>query len=186
MRQGGWDVKARGSSTAGILLAMATGLVACQSVEPPGPAVVTNPTLSFLNAEVDRALHALHEARGRLTSEDPRASEALGEAEEALVRMHAYYLPVLEARQRATNAHQLAVRGELTKANDELEHIETILLGVARNGQEEMGREIEEPLDLVEEARVALGRGSPEAGPHLEELAERLELMLLKGDLILH
>ena len=48
-----------------------------------------------------------------------------------------------------------------------------------------MGREIRGPLDLLEDARVALMESSPEAPAHLQTLAERLELMLLKGDLIL-
>jgi hypothetical protein len=48
-----------------------------------------------------------------------------------------------------------------------------------------MGREVREPLDLVEEARLALVEGSPEAPARLEALAEQLELMLLKGDLVL-
>jgi hypothetical protein len=93
--------------------------------------------------------------------------------------------PLLEARLRAANAHQLAASGELKKAEDELGLVEDTLLGVARAGGTEMGREVRDPLDLIEEARVALAESSPEAPARIEQLAERLELMLLKGDLVL-
>jgi hypothetical protein len=46
-----------------------------------------------------------------------------------------------------------------------------------------MSRQVQDPLDLLEEARVALTRNAPDAPDRLEELAARLELMLLKGEL---
>jgi chromosome segregation ATPase len=144
-----------------------------------------NPAVPYLSSEVDRALHSLRDARRDVTAEVPAAREALDEAEAALVRLQAYYLPVLEARQRAFNARLHAVNGELGKAESELGRIEAILLALARSGGEDVGRQIEEPLDLVEEARIALARSSPDAPARLEALAERLELMLFKGDLVL-
>jgi chromosome segregation ATPase len=178
-------MKASGAFAVSALLATVGGLVACPAFEAPGPASVMSPALPFLSSEVDRALRSLREARGDLTAEGSHAQEALDEAEAALVRLQTYYVPLLEARQRAFNARQLAASGELGTAEGELGHIETTLLTLARSGGEEMGRQVAEPLDLLEEARVALARSSPEAPARLEDLAERLELMLLKGDLVL-
>lgn len=177
-------MRASGSFALAALL-MTGGLVACQGIEPSGSAIVMNPAVPFLNSEVDRALQSLREARGALPDASADAREALDETEAALERLRTYYLPLLVARQRASNAWRLAASGDLGKAEGELGHIETTLLALAQSGGQEMSREVEEPLDLLEEARLALARGSPEAPARLEGLDERLEFMLLKGDLIL-
>jgi hypothetical protein len=161
------------------------GLAGCQSVEAPGPTAVVSPAVPFLTAEVDRAVQALHEAREALPSDGHRASEALDEAEAALSRLQSYYFPLLETRQRASNARQLAANGDIRRAEAELGHIEETLLALAGSLGGEIGRQVEEPLNLLEDARVALARRSPDAPARLEQLAERLELMLLKGELIL-
>ncbi len=172
--------------SAHVLLAVAGILSACQPIGSSCPAIVTSPGVPFLESEVERALLSLREARDSLTASDrDEARTALDEAETALSRLQAYYLPLLEARLRASNAHQLAASGDLRGAEDELGQIEEALLGVARTGGGDMGREVRDPLDLLEDARVALAESSPEAPARLEDLAERLELMLLKGDLVL-
>jgi len=176
-------MRATGPLVLGVILTLG-GLAGCQSVEAPGPTAVVSPAVPFLTAEVDRAVRALREAREALPADGVRANEAMGEAEAALARLQSYYLPLLEARQRASNARQLAANGDLGRAETELGQIEATLLALARSLGGEVGRQVEEPLDLLEEARVALARSSPEAPARLERLAERLELMLLKGEFV--
>jgi len=77
------------------------------------------------------------------------------------------------------------VHGELRRADEQLGFIEGTLLELARTGGGDMSRQAAEPLDLVEDARLALTQSSPEAPARLAELTERLELLLLKGDLVL-
>jgi hypothetical protein len=169
-----------------VVLALGGALVACQPTGSSCPAIVISPGVPFLEKEVERALESLREARGSLPpGELGGARGGLDDAEAALSRLQTYYLPLLEARLRASNAHQLAAGGDLRKAADELDRIEQGLVGLARKGGGEMGREVRDPLDLLEEARLALVESSPEAPARLEALAERLELMLLKGDLVL-
>jgi len=167
------------------LLAAVGAPAGCRAIEPRHAGAVTSPSVSFLESEVERALHSLREAREVLPAQGGDAGESLDQAEAALLRLQGYYLPLLETRLRASNAHQLAAAGDLSGAETELEHIEEALLSVARTGGTEMGREVRDPLDLIEEARIALAESSPEAPARLESLAERLELMLLKGDLVL-
>jgi hypothetical protein len=167
------------------VLAAVGATAGCRAIEPACAGAITSPRIPFLETEVGRALHSLREAREVLPAEGGDAGESLDQAEAALLRLQGYYLPLLESRLRASNAHQLAAGGNLSGAANELEHIEEALLGVARTGGTEMGREVRDPLDLLEEARVALAESSPDAPERLEDLAERLELMLLKGDLVL-
>jgi hypothetical protein len=169
-----------------VLLAAAGMLAACQPTRSSCPAIVISPGVPFLESEVERALDSLHEVRGSLPATDlDEVRGSLDEAEAALSRLQGYYLPLLEARLRASNAHQLAAGGDLKQAGDELDHIERSLVDLARQGSGDMEREVRDPLVLLEEARLALAEGSPEAPGRLVDLAERLELMLLKGDLIL-
>jgi len=167
------------------LLAALAGALACQSIETSAQAVVVDPEAPFLDSEVDRALTSLREAREALPEEVTPVREHLDRAEAALLRLQTYYLPLLEARQRASNARQLAVHGELRRADEQLGFIEGTLLELARTGGGDMSRQAAEPLDLVEDARLALTQSSPEAPARLAELTERLELLLLKGDLVL-
>jgi hypothetical protein len=127
----------------------------------------------------------VREARETLSGEDTPSREHLDEAEAALLRLQSYYLPLLEARQRTSNARQLAVHGDLRRAEEQLGLVETTLLDLAREGGGDMSRQVAEPLDLLEEARLALTQASPDAPARLAALTERLELLLLKGDLVL-
>ena len=178
-------MRASGLFAVSALLATVAGATACQSIEPSCATALTSPRVSFLGSEVERALHSVREARESLPSQGESARESLDQAEASLLRLQGYYLPLLEARLRASNAHQLAAGGDLSRAEDELALVEKTLLSVARTGGTEMGREVRDPLNLLEEARVALTESSPEAPARLEDLAEHLELMLLKGDLVL-
>ncbi len=178
-------MRASGLFAVSALLATMGGTIACRPIEPSCAAVIISPGVPFLGSEVERALHALREARKALPPQGVDAGASLDQAESALLRLQGYYLPLLEARLRAANARQLAASGDLRRAKDQLAQVEETLLTVARTGGTEMGREIRDPLGLLEEARVALTESSPEAPARLEQLAERLELMLLKGDLVL-
>jgi hypothetical protein len=100
-----------------------------------------------------------------------------------LRQLTAYYLPLLEARQRVHNAYALASAGRTKAAQSELDTVETILVGVARAEGEQMRRELREPLAGLEEARLALASGAGDAAERLDALAERLSLMLAKGRL---
>ncbi len=167
-------------------LALAAGLASCRPVQTSCQAIVLTPEVPFVESEVERALQSLEDARDSLSARDSGAAgEALDRAKVALSRLQVYYLPVLEARLRASNAQQHAAIGELGKAEQELHEIEEALLGVARSGGDEVGRELQDPLRLLEDARLALTESSSEAPARIAELGQRLELMLFKGDLVL-
>jgi hypothetical protein len=159
--------------------------VACRRGPEGWPRLVQSPSTPFLATQIDKALEKVREGHATLPEEAAAARSALEEADVALSQLKEFYLPLLEATRRAYNAHQLAALGETARAQAELGHIETLLLAVAEDGSMDVVREMEEPLDLLEEARVSLGSSSPETPQRFEWLAERLELAALKGDLVL-
>jgi len=155
---------------------------ACQPVKQRFPPLTRDPSVGFLRAEVDTASAALAAALEGLPPKAGQSQAAIERAEQTLGRLSGYYLPVFEARQRAYNAYELASVDRMQAARSELDAVEKILLAVAQAESDHIARELQEPLDLLEEARLALASDSG-TGEHLAALAEYLSLMLLKGRL---
>jgi hypothetical protein len=150
--------------------------------EPP----VEETSTRFLQQEADEALRWVDAARAELAASDGPAAERLSAAAQALQRLTRYYLPLLEARERVYNAHRSAYYGESGRAEAEIKAVELILDGVVEVGGPRLLRGLTPALDLVSEAKAAI-RGAPNEAPQLlRELAVRLNLATLKGELELH
>ncbi len=150
----------------------------------PFPPLLQDSGLGSLSDEMETALLSVDEARASLTTSPENAAMALDRIEQALHRTRAFYLPVLLARDQVANAYHLAAAGEVTDAQDQLSVAEKTLLDLANSEDEHMARELKEPLDLLEEARVALATGAAQRADRLADLSHRLTLMLNKGRLI--
>jgi hypothetical protein len=143
--------------------------------------VSEEPTASALKPIASAALDEVLAARG--SAETAQRDRHLELAESSLRKLTEYYLPLLDAKDRAYEAYRLyflnpgAVKGEL----DEIERILTSV--VSTRGQVEASTL--PALELETEARAAMDAGSPTTPKHLHDLARRLSYMLLKGELIL-
>jgi hypothetical protein len=136
-----------------------------------------------LQQEAEEALHLVDTARATLDQGEDQAAERLVEAAQALERLSRYYLPLLEARERVYNAHRFVYYGETGRAEAEIKRVERILNDVVEVGGQRLFKVLTPALDLVGEAKPAI-RGAPEEAPHLlRELAVRLNLASLKGEL---
>lgn len=160
-------------------------LTACGARQPGWTPVLEQTSTEFLGVETGRTREHLEAARAVL-GEDPAAADAeLAAAERSLRRLEAYYLPLLEARERATNAYRYFELGETELTGRQLDLVEAILLRMAEGLGEPVTAELEPPLEIIADARAAL-TGAPEQVPGLlESLAVRLHEMALKGDLVL-
>jgi len=139
----------------------------------------------LLQQEADVALRLVGAARADLAGSNGPADERLSGAVRALERLTVYYLPLLEAKERTYNAHRFLFYGERGRADTELTIVREILDGTVEAGGEPLLELFVPALDLVGEAQAAV-RGAPEKAPAiLKELAVKLNLMLLKGDLAL-
>ncbi len=165
----------------GILLLGASGCERPLAIWSPMEEEVTT---GWLRREAAEAEKRLSEAREQLSTDPAAASAALAEAEAALRRLSSYYLPVLEARERAYNAYWFLQQGDTQAVSRELELIENQLIAAARSRTESEAREIEMTMEQVAAARLAL-KSSPKSVPEmLASLARRLNAMLVKGELI--
>ncbi len=168
------------------ILILVCGLGGCRAKKEGAAAPFLEETsTTFLATEAGDALTYLQDAKQQLPDHPADAAQSLDRVEKSLSRLLGYYLPLLEARERAHNAYRFYNLGERDSAARELDLIEEKLLGVAKSQGETVALEIKEPLETLEGARVAM-TGAPEEVPAtLEALARRLNQMLEKGRIFL-
>jgi hypothetical protein len=147
--------------------------------EPP----VEETSTRLLKQEADEALRFVDAARADLAGSQGPAAEHMSSAVQALQRLTLYYLPLLEARERIYNAHRFLYYGEMGRAERELDAAERILDHVVEIGGHRLFTALAPSLDLVGEAKAAI-RGAPDEAPRLlKDLAVKLNLATLKGEL---
>ena len=168
-----------------LAIGFAVGMMGCvRPAEDCRPLPAHDPS-GYLEREIERALGAVREARAKVQPPQEAAERGLARAEKSLVRLRGYYLPMLGARASADNARWAYTMGEGALCRSELDRTERALLGVAELNGSDLARELEQPLETLEDVRVAMA-GAPEDVPALlEALADRLDTMLAKADLIL-
>jgi len=140
----------------------------------------------FLETETGRISERVEAALDHLRTDPGQAEAALREAKATVDHLQGYYLPLLRVRERAYNAYRYLYLGDETQVVEEL--------GKAQETLEKMVEDVEggaflELLSLSEsvaDARIAALADPEEAAPILESLARRLDLALLKGDLIIN
>lgn len=172
-----------GAHTAAFLLLL--GAWACRAADADGGPPLEQPPTAQLRAKVGRALEGVRAARQAAAADPAAAAEALADAEDALADVQGYYLPLLQAMEAVGRAYQAHARGQDDAVDPELVDAEDALLGLAGEGDSHLADETREPLELVEDARVALASRKGELSSILRELHRRLRLMVVKGELVL-
>lgn len=168
---------------AGALSLLLVTLGGCRQAHEGWEPPVEETSTRLLQQEAEKALHRVESARNALEENEEQAAERLAEASRALERLSRYYLPLLEAKERVYNAHRFVYYGETGRAEAEINRVQRILNGVVEAGGERLFKVLTPALDLVGEAKAAI-RGAPEEAPHLlRDLAVRLNLASLKGEL---
>ncbi|MFQ5526991.1 MAG: hypothetical protein ACE5GX_12120 [Thermoanaerobaculia bacterium] len=155
--------------------------------EPEGwTPVLEQTSTAFLKTETEEIASRVRLAQADLPVNPEKAAAELAEAEDGLDHLLTYYLPVLDARERAYNAYRHYELGRSKETERELDEVEPILLAIAESGHGHLLRAMEEPLETLEDARAALDVDSDEATEALRTLATRLNFLLLRGGLVLN
>jgi shikimate kinase len=147
--------------------------------------VMEETSTAFLVTEAETIATRVRSASAQLPADPEAAAADLAKAQNGLDHLLAYYLPLLEARERAYNAYRHFYLGRTEQTLAELDEVEAILMRVAEADQGRLVREMEVPLEKIEDARVALGGNAQEATEALQALATRLTFLLLRGGLVL-
>lgn len=168
-----------------LLFLMGCGLMGCGAKPEGWTPVLQESSTPFLRTEVEKIEAQVAAARGDLPAEAEQTAKALAEADASLRRLLTYYLPLLEARERAYNAYRHHVLGEKLRTAEELDQIEKILMAVANEEEGRLLEEMQEPLEKLQNARTALEANPDEAAKALQALGTRLNFLVLKGGLVL-
>jgi hypothetical protein len=139
----------------------------------------------FLHEEVGEALAAVEAAAASIRTDPAAAERAVAEARVSLLALEGYYLPLLETRGLAYNALRWYRLGEPSKALEALDEIEQTILEISDRGDPQLSREFDNPLETAVNAKAAVRAGRADAAKLLEQLSSRINLMLLKGGLVL-
>jgi hypothetical protein len=138
---------------------------------------------SAFEAEIERGLTAVREVTS--ADEGRCAGPPLSQVESSLERLSSVLLPLLRARESAFHAYRLLAAGDPGGARRELETVEGELQAIASAHQERARDELDDPLGLLEEARLALPADPARARAPTEALAARLDDLLAKAELFL-
>lgn len=149
----------------------------------PGPEEAST---RFLNIEIERALTAVDAGMAALPADPRAARRSLSEAKAPLLRLRHYYLPLVEARTGAHGALSWYHLGEPQRALDELQRVEEVLLEMSALGDPQLSRELDEALQTVVQARAAVTAKRDDAPGILEDLGSRLNVLLVRGGLVVH
>jgi hypothetical protein len=137
-----------------------------------------------LRTEIDRALREVQEARAGLDPKSVKAQQPLDAAAASLQRLADYYVPVLVARDDAYNAYRLFRMNDKNGAVREIDVAVNILEKTAEAGDESLSKTIQQPLEALGEAKLAVNGDRPDAGPTLQRVVYLLNAMIVKGGLV--
>jgi hypothetical protein len=163
----------------------ALALAGCRRTPQSWIPVLEQTSTAFLETETEAVASRVRSAAAHLPAEPESAAADLAAAEQKLDHLLTYYLPLLEAREHSYNAYRHFYLGKTAETERELEEVEKILMETGAAGQGRLLTEMKDPLEHLEDARVALQTDGGETAKALQALATRLNFLLLKGGLVL-
>jgi hypothetical protein len=172
-----------------LLLGLAVGFFACRlSQKTPDPwiPVLEGTSYAFLNGPLDRAMEATQAAEERVESNQmPEAEEELQTAMESLSRLQFYFIPMTEARQLVYDADRLFFLGRVPEAKRKLAQAKDFLRGIGDAERHRLLKPPNEVFLLLDELLLIIDEAPHDAPAKFSLIGNRLNLMLLKGDLVL-
>ena len=169
-----------------LLLACAGAVWGCDRSPQGWTPVLERTSTVFLETETDRISERVKTALDHLRSDPGQAEEPLREAKATVEHLQGYYLPLYRVRERAYNAYRYLYLGDETQVVEELGKVQESLEKMAGNVEGGALLELLSLSESVADARIAALADPEKAAPILESLARRLDLALLKGDLIIN
>jgi hypothetical protein len=172
-----------------LILAFSTaGMSACEPSETPGPwiPVLEDGGFSYLNDSVSESMRALKEASDKIqTGEEAESSQAIRRAMNELLKLHFYYLPMTEVRQLVYDADRLFYLKQPDAAEDKLKEANDLLMHVAESDGPNLKRSVNELIVMIDDLILNVEESSAAVSGKFAEVGHRVNLMALKGELIL-
>lgn len=147
--------------------------------------VLEGTNFEYLDEAIDDALKSADNT-GKLIGKlnNRSAEEAMQHTLRELKKLKYYYIPITEVRQLIYDADRLYYLNNSGECLDKLENVRKYLIQISESGKG-LEKPTDEVLSLTDEAVNAVKSKSPDAAEKLEKLGHRVNLMALKGQLIL-
>ncbi len=163
-------------------------LMSCS--QEPGPKqwipTLEKTTFIYLTDTVGKALKTVDETGNEINAGDSaQAHESLEKIRHSLLKLQFFDIPMTEFRQIIYDADRLYYLGRKDEAKNNLKKGKKILLGIVDAVGAPAKGSINEIIQHVEELEIALVHSPEKVGQILKTLGERMNLILLKGDLVL-
>lgn len=171
------------------LLGLFVGFVACrltQRTPEQWIPVLEGTSFVFLKDPVERAIGAVQSAKNRIESNQiPEAKEELEETGKSLSRLQFYFIPMTETRQLVYDADRLFQLGRTADAKRKLARARDFLREIGEAEGHSLRKPANELFLLLEELLLTIDEAPGDASAKFRLVGERINLMLLKGDLVL-
>lgn len=172
-----------------LLLGLSVGFVTCrllQKTPEPWIPVLEGTSFVYLNDPVTRAIEAAQAARERVESNQlSEAGEDLKKAMESLSGLQSYFIPMTETRQLVYDADRLFFLGHIPEAKGKLDQAKKFQREIADAEHHLLRKPANELFLLLDDLLLTIDEAPREAPAKFRILGNRVNLMLLRGDLVL-
>ncbi|ORJ55851.1 hypothetical protein [Geothermobacter hydrogeniphilus] len=145
-----------------------------------------NSDFRYLKDAHERVRAELEKVQRALADQDTAAARAaLKKTREKFAQLEQYYLPMTEVRQLIYDADRVYYLGRATETAKKLRRAKTLLTRISQTGGEPVSSAALKVVVMIDELLETMV-GEPTRVPtKLKTLGEKINLMAIKGDLIL-
>lgn len=155
---------------------------------PPEPwkPVLEDTSFEYFNEPISEALNAIKDASEKIHSNQDRdASLQLEQAQQALFKLHHYYVPMTNVRQLIYDADRLYYLKRFDETNRKLEHAKQLLHNTIESFKPNLTKTIDEVILMIDDVMLAI-EDAPQTVPEkFAKLGHKVNLMTVKGELVL-
>ena len=117
--------------------------------------------------------------------ENAESREAIKRAMNELLKLHFYYLPMTEVRQLVYDADRLFYLKQSDATKNKLKEANNLLMHVAESDGPNLKRSVNELIVMIDELILNIQESSRAVPTKFGEVGHRVNLMALKGEIIL-
>ena len=161
--------------------------VSCrQEAAKPWIPVLEQSGFSYLQDAVSEAQRDVTEATGQLHSGDTdQAVETMQKANHALLKLELYFLPMTEVRQLIYDADRLYYLKRSEETAKKLQQAQALLEQISATGGESVTKALGEIIEMIDNLQRTMKMNPIIVPEKFRLLGEKIDLAVLKGDLIL-
>lgn len=166
-----------------MVLGVLLTLTACQE-GPPKPWVPVLEQVDYVPLH-DVALEAQrHLDRARQTVQDETSARELEQARQALYKLEYYFLPMTEVRQLVYDADRVYFLDRKAAALEKLHGAAALLEKIGVAGGKGVEEAVGQVVEMIDDLERSIGSEPLQVASKMRTLGEKVNLMLLKGELI--